>query len=108
MIISQSHGQGACHGDSGGPAFIKRRGKIILAGVTNRSYPDHAPDDCAHNVVYTKVPAYRSWIRKTETAFKSAQPNSPGAMLAENERRLSKTPVKRRKLKPAGRRIVKR
>ncbi len=66
MILDQSHGRGACHGDSGGPAFLKTGKRISLAGVTNRGYPNHAPDDCAHQVVYTKVPAYRSWIQKSE------------------------------------------
>jgi secreted trypsin-like serine protease len=71
MILDQRHGHGACHGDSGGPAFMKRNGKIVLAGVTNRGYPNRAPDDCAHQVVYTKVPAYRSWIQKSEKKLDS-------------------------------------
>ena len=66
MILDQSHGHGACHGDSGGPAFIREGGHMALAGVTNRSYPSRAPDDCGHQVVYTKVSAYRNWIKKGE------------------------------------------
>lgn len=62
MILDQSHGHGACHGDSGGPAFIRENGRIEVAGVTNRSYPNSAPDDCRHQVVYTKIPAYKKWI----------------------------------------------
>ena len=72
MILDQSHGQGACHGDSGGPAFLRRKGKLILAGLTNRSYPAQAPDDCAHQVVYTKVPAYRRWILSNERKLAQA------------------------------------
>ncbi len=71
MILDQSHGRGACHGDSGGPAFVQSRGKSILAGVTNRSYPSRAPDDCGHQVVYTKVAAYRDWIKKSEKSLRS-------------------------------------
>ncbi len=71
MILDQSHGKGACHGDSGGPAFINSHGKPLLVGVTNRSYPASAPDDCAHRVVYTKVSAYQPWIQKTEEKFHS-------------------------------------
>lgn len=71
MILDQTHGRGACHGDSGGPAYINKNGKMILAGVTNRGYPNSAPDDCAHKVVYTKVPAYRSWIQKNEKKLES-------------------------------------
>lgn len=69
MILDQSHGRGACHGDSGGPAYLKRGRKIVLAGVTNRGYPARAPDDCAHKVVYTKLPAYKSWIEKSEKSL---------------------------------------
>jgi len=74
MILDQRHGRGACHGDSGGPAFVKKGGRIALAGVTNRSYPNSAPDDCAHQSVYTKVPAYRNWIRSSEKKMDSATP----------------------------------
>lgn len=66
MILDQRHGHGACHGDSGGPAFVREKGRAVLAGVTNRGYPDGAPDDCAHRVVYTKVRAYRPWINRTQ------------------------------------------
>lgn len=64
MILDQTHGKGACHGDSGGPAFVKADGRLLLAGVTNRGYPDRAPDNCASDVVYTKVSAYLSWIER--------------------------------------------
>ena len=73
MILDQSHGRGACHGDSGGPAYLKRGSKIKLAGVTNRGYPSTAPDDCAHKVVYTKLSAYRSWIQKSESKLEQTK-----------------------------------
>jgi secreted trypsin-like serine protease len=73
MILDQSHGHGACHGDSGGPAFVRENGKIELAGVTNRGYPNQAPDDCRHKVVYTKVPAYEPWIRASEKKLGAPQ-----------------------------------
>lgn len=76
MIFDQSHGHGACHGDSGGPAYFKRGGKMILGGVTNRSYPNTAADDCAHKVVYTKIASYRPWIEKGEAALNRAKPAS--------------------------------
>lgn len=70
MIFDQSQGKGACHGDSGGPAFFETHGKFYLLGVTNRAYPESAPDDCAHQVVYTKASAYRPWIQQTIKSFK--------------------------------------
>jgi hypothetical protein len=72
MILDQAHGHGACHGDSGGPAFVRTGSGIALAGLTNRSYPDSAPDDCAHDVVYTKVPAYKKWIQTNESRLEKS------------------------------------
>jgi len=69
MVLDQSRGRGACHGDSGGPAFVEQRGEPVLAGVTNRGYPNTAPDDCKHKVVYTKVSQYKPWIDQTEGQF---------------------------------------
>jgi V8-like Glu-specific endopeptidase len=100
MILDQSHGRGACHGDSGGPAFIQRAGRILLAGVTNRGYPDRAPDDCGHQVVYTKVPAYRSWIlgseKKLESAPRAESPEVPGLLKHRTNRRSYKSASSRR------------
>lgn len=83
MILDQSHGHGACHGDSGGPAFVRYRGKSALAGVTNRSYPDGAADDCAHKVVYTKVSAYKDWIKRNEKALR----RQPGMLARRSSHR---------------------
>src|SRR5262249_46868113 len=76
MILDQSHGKGACHGDSGGPAFVGSGRRAVLAGVTNRSYPNGAPDDCHHQVVYTKVSSYRPWIEKSERDMRRRRPRS--------------------------------
>jgi secreted trypsin-like serine protease len=65
ILFDQHQGSGACHGDSGGPAFIQIKGKDYLLGVTSRGYPVTAPDDCKHKVIYTKVAAYRDWIKAT-------------------------------------------
>lgn len=62
ILLDQHQGSGACHGDSGGPAFVQRNGKDYLLGVTSRGYPVTAPDDCRHKVIYTKVTAYRAWL----------------------------------------------
>jgi secreted trypsin-like serine protease len=90
MILDQSRGRGACHGDSGGPAYINRNGKTVLAGVTNRGYPDHAPDDCAHRVVYTKVPAYKSWIEKSVKNLEARKASSAPILMARNTSARSK------------------
>ena len=108
MILDQTHGRGACHGDSGGPAYFQRGKKIVLGGVTNRSYPDSAVDDCAHKVVYTKVAAYRPWIQSSEdelnrqrtgVAPATAQPDVPVRSMSKRMA-LRKKPLKVRAHSP--------
>jgi secreted trypsin-like serine protease len=70
VILDQSEGQGACHGDSGGPAFVRISGTDYLWGVTSRGYPNSAGDDCAHEVVYTKIASQIGFI---EAAMKRMQ-----------------------------------
>jgi hypothetical protein len=98
MILDQSHGHGACHGDSGGPAFVRQGGREVLAGVTNRSYPNSAPDDCAHKVVYTKVSSYAPWIDRTERRFDGDKTGAEpaGGDEADRAMRAAKSRVRRR------------
>ena len=63
-VLDQTEGAGACHGDSGGPAFVTVDGKLLLWGVTNRGYPDNAPDDCVHESVYTRITAYTAFVNE--------------------------------------------
>jgi secreted trypsin-like serine protease len=67
VILDQTQGEGACHGDSGGPAFVKIGATNYLWGVTSRAYPNNAGDDCAHEVVYTKIASQLGFI---ESAMK--------------------------------------
>ncbi len=99
MILDQSHGRGACHGDSGGPAFLRRGRRVVLAGVTNRGYPNHAPDDCGHQVVYSKIPAYRSWIQRREKSL-GTQAGRGLSMLKHKFKQPPKTRFTRRRNRP--------
>jgi secreted trypsin-like serine protease len=96
MVLDQTHGHGACHGDSGGPAFVKQGGKMVLAGVTNRSYPNRAPDDCGHKVVYTKVSAYQNWIKQGEQQLHASNgdPSAYAKHGAGSPRLMKATPSK--------------
>ncbi len=59
VMIDDSQGKGACHGDSGGPAYVKdAKGNMFLFGVTSRG-TDVA---CSKGVVYTNILAYVKWI----------------------------------------------
>jgi hypothetical protein len=61
IIFDQTDGRGACHGDSGGPAFVNVKGTQYVLGVTNRGHLDPR-DTCGQYVVYTKIGAYSSFI----------------------------------------------
>lgn len=77
IMIDDSKGKGACHGDSGGPAYVKdAQGKIFLFGVTSRGTDQF----CTQGVVYTNIMAYVSWI---PTAVKEleAQVNKAATMM---------------------------
>ncbi|MDG0814888.1 S1 family peptidase [Bdellovibrio svalbardensis] len=59
IILDQSNGKGACHGDSGGPAFVTIKGSLFLWGVISRGLGD---DNCNSNGVYTKINSQHEFI----------------------------------------------
>lgn len=61
VILDQTQGKGACHGDSGGPAYVLENSKFKLWGVTSRGENDKS-DDCSHYAVYTNAVAFSNWI----------------------------------------------
>ena len=62
ITLDQSQGRGACHGDSGGPAYVKDAvsGKNILVGVTSRG--TNPQGLCDRQAIYTGVMGYAQWI----------------------------------------------
>jgi len=63
MSVDQSRGRGACHGDSGGPAYVKVGDTMYLWGVTNHGIND-TKDDCSMHASYALIPFYKNWIAK--------------------------------------------
>ena len=70
--------QGACHGDSGGPAFIQQPdGSLLLFGVTSRLTKEdqvanngNAQDyQCAKDMVYSNILTHIDWINATVAKF---------------------------------------
>lgn len=59
--LRSSNGKGACHGDSGGPAFVVRNGVWYLFGATSGGEERCGNED----VDYSFVPAHVDWIRQT-------------------------------------------
>lgn len=79
FLLESAKGKSACHGDSGGPAYVKveveRNGKIVLedvlTGVTSRGVGDEL-DLCNVSAAYTSIPFYSSWIVSTARALDAA------------------------------------
>ncbi len=68
IILDQSNSTGACHGDSGGPAFLKQKdGSFLQVGVTSRG--TNFLGNCNEKAIYTNVAAHLDWIQKTKTAL---------------------------------------
>jgi secreted trypsin-like serine protease len=83
--------QGACHGDSGGPAYVKYNGETYAVGVTSRGIA--ADGSCDGNAIYTILgvkPATRV----------AATPNAPVStrLLASNSRNPKKKAKKTSRL----------
>lgn len=55
---------GGCHGDSGGPAFVRIKDRYYLWGIASRLWPME-PEDCLTSMLYTRIDAYREWIDET-------------------------------------------
>lgn len=68
VLMDQSNGKGACHGDSGGPAYLTIHGELKLFGVTSRVVNDPT-DSCTRFTAYTNLVPYLDWIKRyTEAA----------------------------------------
>lgn len=80
LLFHGEEGQGSCHGDSGGPAYVKVNGKWHIIGVTNgfdvvltpmtmvrTGDPDFPYNvDCSKNQsLYSFVGAHGQWIEET-------------------------------------------
>lgn len=72
LMVLRDRGLGACHGDSGGPAYVRWRGKWYLAGATNGVTPLLTPGATGHGgqprcesgeSVYTFVGPFTAWLR---------------------------------------------
>jgi hypothetical protein len=83
--LDQRNGRGACHGDSGGPAYVTYGGVTYLWGITSRGDQD-IQDNCSQFSVYTNALAYRGWLQK-ESQRLNALPaiKSPSGNLASNK-----------------------
>lgn len=68
LQLEQRAGHGACHGDSGGPAYILSGNTYYLWGITSRGDQDKK-DQCNVFSIYTNLPVYYKWIKDTAQAL---------------------------------------
>lgn len=61
VLFEQTETEGACNGDSGGPAFKVTSGGLELVGVANR-VGNH---QCGEFVIYAKPQAHWDWLLET-------------------------------------------
>jgi secreted trypsin-like serine protease len=61
-VLAENKGRGACHGDSGGPAYTVLNGRLYLFGII--SHGIGGAGECDSSTVYTNAAKYTSWIQK--------------------------------------------
>lgn len=72
VLFKQDQGRGACHGDSGGPAFLNVNGKVLLFGVTSRSATLSGGSTCLEGSIYTNIVSHMAWIRSAVQQLRAA------------------------------------
>jgi secreted trypsin-like serine protease len=63
IVFGPTPGRSACRGDSGGPMYIEREGRLQVIGVTSRGFSALGP--CSGNGNYTEVSAHKNWIEES-------------------------------------------
>lgn len=75
VSFDQSNGKGACHGDSGGPAYVKVGDDLKLFAVTSRGLNDPS-DTCRASSAYTYLPAWKQWLDDSIAEMSKAASNN--------------------------------
>lgn len=86
VLFAQNNGGGACHGDSGGPAYLMQKsGEAVVFGVTSRSATIAGGSSCLEGSIYTQTAAKRKFILAGVNALfaKSFKPLSPFKVISE-------------------------
>lgn len=75
-------GKGACHGDSGGPAYITVKGRAVLIGVTSRSATEAGGMNCLEGSIYTSIAGHIAFLRQAAKEL-TAKSFVPGEKIAQ-------------------------
>ncbi len=81
LLFEQFEGKGACHGDSGGPAFAMINQKIFLIGVANRSATEAGATTCLDGSIYISVPSQIEFL-KTAARYLNSDQFIPGHLIS--------------------------
>lgn len=79
FLVDQTKGTGACHGDSGGPAYVEIKGELYLMGVTSRGVKDEN-NDCSQFSAFTSTLYYKIWINRMATKLSKSLVNPEQAL----------------------------
>lgn len=82
ILFSTTDGKGACHGDSGGPAYLVLKNKVVLVGVTSRADSNEGALNCNQGTIYTSVPAQQEFL-KSATKFLESDAFVPGTPIPQ-------------------------
>lgn len=77
VLFEQFEGRGACHGDSGGPAFLPLAGRHVVFGVTSRSATQGGARTCLEGSIYTNTAGVMDFIRQAASELNKAHVPQP-------------------------------
>lgn len=64
-----SKGGSTCHGDSGGPIYVQKQGKLVLVGVTSRG----TSASCDNVSIFTNVSSHLEFINESIESFQEVK-----------------------------------
>ncbi len=87
-LIFDQAGGGACRGDSGGPAIVKKDGKLKMIGVASQvSSHRGGTSTCKALVIHTSLSFYNEWLK---TSFQSMNPGKKNPFETPPAKKLEK------------------
>jgi secreted trypsin-like serine protease len=78
LYFDQSHGEGACRGDSGGPTLLNLDGKYVIIGVNSEVLTDGKTATCHDKLRSASVYYQRQWIQQSYESLRTE--NSRGLL----------------------------